>query len=77
MTSKIRLLVRGDVGGFGAGSSFSGQIEPIVDWRVGNKISLQFGYRWLYADYRNGEGSELYCYDLLTQGPQLGGTIHF
>jgi hypothetical protein len=41
---KIGLVVHGDVGGFGAGSSFSGQIEPMLDWRVGKKVSLQFGY---------------------------------
>lgn len=76
-TAKIRLRVRGDVGGFGAGSSFSGQIEPTLDWRVARKISLQFGYRWLYADYETGSGRDLFRYDLLTQGPQFGATFHF
>jgi hypothetical protein len=75
--SKIRLRVRGDAGGFGAGSSFTGQIEPMLDWRVSKRMSLQFGYRWLYADYQTGEGKSLFRYDMMTQGPQFGATIHF
>ena len=64
-------------GGFGAGSSFSGQIEPMLDWRVKKSLSLQFGYRWLYSDYKTGAGDTLFRYDLLTQGPQFGATFHF
>jgi hypothetical protein len=74
---KIGLSVRGDVGGFGAGSSFSGQIEPMLDWRLGKVVSLQFGYRWLYADYATGSGFNLFRYDMLTQGPQFGANFHF
>lgn len=75
--SKMRLRLRGDVGGFGAGSSFSGQIEPSLDWRVSKRMSLQFGWRWLYADYETGSGREQFKYDMLTQGPQFGATFHF
>jgi hypothetical protein len=74
---KFRLRVRGDLGGFGAGSSLSGQIEPMLDWRVNRRISLQFGYRWLFADYETGAGRDFFKYDLLTQGPQFGATFHF
>jgi hypothetical protein len=77
LSSKLALQVRGDVGGFGAGSSFSGQIEPMLDWRLGKVVSLQFGYRWLYADYQTGSGPNLFRYDLLTNGPQFGGVFHF
>ena len=77
LKGKIGVRVHGDVGGFGAGSSFSGQIEPMLDWRLGRVVSLQFGYRWLYADYQTGSGLSLFRYDMLTQGPQLGATFHF
>lgn len=77
LTAKLAVRVHGDVGGFGAGSSFSGQIEPMLDWRLGKAVALQFGYRWLYADYKTGSGSNLFRYDLLTQGPQIGGMFHF
>jgi hypothetical protein len=74
---KIGLRVHGDVGGFGAGSSFSGQIEPMLDWRLGKVVSLQMGYRWLYADYATGSGLSLFRFDILTQGLQFGANFHF
>jgi hypothetical protein len=74
---KLALHVHGDVGGFGLGSSFSGQLEPMLDLRLGRVVSLQAGYRWLYADYQTGSGSSLFRYDLKTQGPQLGAAFHF
>ena len=77
LSSKLALQVHGDVGGFGAGSSFSGQIEPMLDWRLGKVVSLQFGYRWLYADYQSGSGTNLFRYDMLSQGPQFGSAFHF
>ena len=77
LKGKIGLRVRGRIGGFGAGASFSGQIEPMLDWRVGSKLSLQFGYRWLYSDDATGTGANFFRYDLLTQGLQLGATFHF
>ncbi len=77
LSSKFAVQVHGDVGGFGAGSSFSGQIEPMLDWRLGKLVSLQFGYRWLYADYKTGSGNTLFRYDMLTQGPQFGAVFHF
>jgi hypothetical protein len=77
INAKLGLRVHGDVGGFGVGSSFSGQLEPMLEWRLGKVVSLQGGYRWLYADYQTGSGSSLFRYDLLTQGPQFGATFHF
>lgn len=76
-TGKFRLRLRGDLGGFGAGSRISGQIEPVLDWRVSRRLSLQAGYRWLYADYESGSGRETFRYDLVTQGPQFGATFRF
>jgi hypothetical protein len=76
-TAKIRLRLRGDVGGFGAGSSFSGQLEPMLDWRVKKHLSLQLGYRLYYCDYKTGSGRDLFRYDITTQGLQMGATFHF
>ena len=76
-TSKVRLRLRGDVGGFGAGSSFSGQLEPVLDWRVKKWMSLQLGYRLYYCDYETGSGQDLFRYDVTTQGLQMGATLHF
>ncbi len=76
-SSKVGLHLRTDVGGFGAGSTISAQIEPLLDWRPKNWVSLQAGYRWFYADYQTGSGLNLFRYDVWTQGPQLGVTFHF
>ncbi len=69
--------VRGDVGGFGAGSDFAWQAFPYFGWQFAPWGSLQAGYRWLYMDYETGSGTSQFKYDLLNQGPQLGLTVHF
>jgi hypothetical protein len=76
-TAKVRLRLRGDIAGFGAGSSFSGQLEPMLDWRVAKRMSLQLGYRLYYCDYETGTGRDLFRYDITTQGLQMGATFHF
>ena len=69
--------VRGDIGGFGAGSDFTWQAFPYFGWQFAQWGSLQAGYRWVYMDYETGSGASRFKYDMLIQGPQLGFTIHF
>jgi hypothetical protein len=64
--------VYSEIGGFGAGSEFTYQIFPSVGFRLADRVSLEFGYRWLDIDYSKGEGNERFAYDMLTQGP-VGG----
>jgi hypothetical protein len=66
-SSKFALQFRGDIGGFGAGSTISGQLEPLLDWRVKKWVSIQAGYRWFYSDYKTGSG--LTC-SVTTCGPK-------
>ena len=73
----FQLKLRGDIGGFGAGSEFTWQVFPFVDWRFAKWGSLQAGYRWLYMDYETGSGADRFEYDMLNQGAQLGFTVHF
>jgi hypothetical protein len=68
---------RFDIGGFGVGSDFSWQIDPVVNWRVSRRASLQASYRFLQNDYSTGSGASQFRYDVLTSGPQLGLTFHF
>ncbi len=75
-TAKLRLRLRGDIGGFGVGSSFSSQLEPLLDWRIVKHLSLQFGYRLFYSDYKTGSDRTLFRYDIVTQGLQFGATFH-
>jgi hypothetical protein len=34
-------------------------------------------YRWLFTDYSQGSGTSQFRYNILTQGPQVGFTVHF
>ena len=38
---------------------------------------LGIGYRVLSENYKTGEGSQLFKYDVVTQGLVLGATFHF
>ena len=71
------LNVRGDIGGFGAASDLTWQAFPYVNWQFAKWGALQLGYRWIYANYEIGSGSNRFKYDVLTQGPQLGVTFTF
>jgi hypothetical protein len=66
-----------EVGGFGAGSTFTWQLFPNVGIRLTDRASLDFGYRWLDIDYTTGEASEKFSYNVLTQGPVAGFAFRF
>jgi hypothetical protein len=71
------LVVRGDVGGFGAGSDFSWQAMATYNMELcvtgGSKIDGYIGYRALSVDYSEGN----YSYDAIQQGPVFGLTMNF
>ncbi|HNQ87960.1 MAG TPA: hypothetical protein PKM73_04945 [Verrucomicrobiota bacterium] len=69
--------LRGDVGGFGAGSDLTWQAFPWFGWHISKSFSLQAGYRWVYTDYETGSGPSRFRYDVLTQGPQVGFALSF
>ena len=69
--------LRGDIGGFGAGSDFTWQAFPYFGWQFTKWGSLEAGYRWVYMDYETGSGASRFKYDMLIQGPQIGLTFHF
>ena len=75
------LVLRGDVGGFGAGSDFSWQVLATYNWQMctidGHLIDGYLGYRALSVDYSQGSGKTEYKYDVLMQGPVMGATLHF
>lgn len=66
-----RFQVRGDVGGFGAGSDFAWQAAALFGyrWPLNNwDLTLFAGYRALGQDYDNGD----FEWDVVTHGPLLG-----
>jgi len=75
--SRVGLRVYSEIGGFGVGSDFVWQIFPTVTIGLGQRASLDFGYRWLDMDYEDGEGNERFAFDMLTQGPVVGFSFRF
>jgi hypothetical protein len=69
--------VMGDVGGFNVGSDLTWQALPVLNWKFCKWGSVQAGYRWLFTDYSQGSGTSQFRYNILTQGPQVGFTVHF
>jgi hypothetical protein len=71
------LGVHGDVGGFGVGSELAWQAYANIGFRASDLVSLIVGYRALDMDYEDGSGDDLFRYDVLTAGPQLGVAFRF
>jgi hypothetical protein len=75
------MFVRGDVGGFGAGSKFSWQLLAAYNWFLYRHDSLTLdgyvGYRALSVNYSDGSGTDRYVYDVVQQGPVVGVTGRF
>jgi hypothetical protein len=76
-----KLMLRGDIGGFGAGSDFSWQALGTYEFRMmertGCVIDGYVGYRALSVDYSKGSGTSEYRYDVIQHGPVLGATVRF
>ena len=66
-----------EIGGFGMGSTFTWQIFPTVGVNLGARTALEFGYRWLDINYSTGDGTTLFKYDVLSQGPVMGFRFRF
>ena len=75
LTEKFWVNLRGDVGGFGAGSDFSWFVNAAGGFRVSKLISLDFGYRIWDFDYESDD--DLKRLDLALGGFGGGLTFHF
>lgn len=75
------LMLRGDIGGFGAGSDLSWQLIGTYGWQMctvgGLVLDGYVGYRALSVDYEQGSGVKEYRYDVLQHGPVFGLTTRF
>jgi hypothetical protein len=71
------LSLRGDVGGFGANSSFTWQAWVVAQRQVSERFGWFFGYRALGYDYETGSGVRFQRYNLTQQGPGLGVSFSF
>jgi hypothetical protein len=75
------LWVRGDIGGFGAGSKFTWQAMAAYNWFLCTHGALTLdgylGYRALSVDYEDGSGTSRYVFDVVQHGPVVGVTGRF
>lgn len=75
--SRWRLGIRGDIGGFGIGSEIAWQIYPLVGYRFSRLFEMALAYRWLGMEYETGSGDDLFVYDVVDFGPEIGFLFHF
>jgi hypothetical protein len=71
------LGVHGDVGGFGVGSDLAWQAYANVGFHASDLVSVLVGYRVIDIDYQEGSGNDLFRYDVMTAGPQIGVAFRF
>ena len=75
------IVLRGDVGGFGAGSQFSWQAIGTYNWLLGVTHGIPVdgyvGFRALSADYSQGSGTSKFGFDNVIYGPVIGATMRF
>lgn len=76
LTDHWAVMIRGDVGGFGAGSDFAWQVFGGVGYKwylKGWTISAFGGFRALGQDYTDGD----FTWDVITYGPVVGAQFSF
>lgn len=72
-----RVVLRGDIGGFGVGSDFMYHLLAGASWRASDSVDLFLGYRLISFDYEEGRNQNYMRFDLTEQGPMLGVGISF
>ncbi len=75
--NRWRLRISGSIGGFGIGSDLGWQVYPFVGYRFSRLFELSAAYRWLGMDYKTGSGTDMFRYDMVTFGPEIGFVFHF
>jgi hypothetical protein len=69
-------IVRADIGGFGAGSELTYQVQGYAVLHLTGKAGLAFGYRLLDIDYTE-DGGDQFVLDMQIKGPSVGFIYKF
>ena len=80
VAERWHLRLRGDVGGFGAGSDLAWNLIGLIDYQPWKYVALGAGYRVYYQDYSKGKnerGREIFAIDSTMHGPILGLDIRW
>lgn len=70
---KVFLTLKGDIGGFGAASTFTWHLFGGGGVNVGKRMTIVAGYRYLDVDYRSKD----FVYDTVMSGLLLGFGLRF
>jgi len=78
-SDKLSASLRGEVGGFGIGSSSDlvWNITLLGEYRLSPKVGLVAGFRYFNVDWEKGSGSDRVGYDWEIYGPIMGVNIYF
>jgi hypothetical protein len=68
---------RGDIGGFGVGSDLAWQAYADIGFNASKLVTIFLGYHAIDMDYEYGSGRDLFRYDMLIAGPQIGVAFSF
>ena len=72
------VTARGDMGGFGAGSDFSWNLQGGIGWEAASWFSLLLQYKALLVDYENAEtGVDFFSYNTTAYGPLIAFIFRF
>lgn len=74
---RLRAALYAEIGGFGLGSDLAWQVCPTIGVQASRRVGLDFGWRWLAADYESGSGASAFKWDVIQQGPVLGLAFAF
>jgi hypothetical protein len=75
VSKKSVITVAGDVGGWGAASQLEYQVVGLIGYKLKPSVTLQAGYRYLYADYQKG-GPAAANTKLALSGIMVGVTLN-
>ena len=79
-TPAQKIMVRGDIGGFGLQSTLTWQAVAVYSyaWQfTGYQLVAGIGYRALGVNYSTGSGNAVSAVDLVLHGPLIGAAIRF
>lgn len=71
LSPKVKMVIAGDVGGWGTGSQLEYQLVGALGYQFKPKYALQFGYRYTDVNYRSFTA----VYDVAMSGAFIGFTF--
>ncbi|MHC4982930.1 MAG: porin family protein [Planctomycetota bacterium] len=77
INEKLKLMARGDIGGFGLGSDLTWQVVGGVEWKLCDWAALFAGYRLLDIAFEEGSGQSKFAFDVQMRGPYLAVMFRF